>query len=153
MLNLLAFLVCEKVIFEKDFETPSLISVMQKVVFQGTEEVPESLPVNTMAPLSWQIFTVWMSEPEDIGKRLIQQAVIETPDNSPSPVKTFLPFTVKDGFNTNAIKILGFPVGYPSVKIKIWLESESGEKISPDFFYPIGIERLAAGEKFNAKKD
>src|SRR5579864_449081 len=138
MPKLLAFLICEKVIIEKQHDTPSLISIAQTVVFQVAPGAPAEIPKDAVAPYNWSAFSVWLSEDTDIGKKFVQQIEIILPDGSIGPVKTDLPFVQGDRMSFNAINGMGFPVGLPGiVKFKMWLESESGEILSPEYFYPI----------------
>lgn len=143
MLALRALLACEKVIFEKEHGTPSLISVLQRIIFQAAEDVPDALPKDAMAPITWHIFTIWTHDgKEDIGKKFVQQAQLESSDGEMLPVKATLPFTTEEDFSINSVRIIGFPVGYSKVNIKVWLESETGEVLSPESVYPIRVERL-----------
>jgi len=67
------------------------------------------------------------------------------PDGSTNEViKADLPFTVKEDFVINHIRIIGFPVGQlGTLKVKIWLESSTGEAICDPVFYPIKILKAA----------
>lgn len=145
MPKLLAFIVCEKVILEKEHETPTIVSVIQRIQFQTAPGSP-MLPQDAMAPMSWQIFTIWLNEGEGVGKNLLQKFELVMPDNSPAPggVKGTISFVEKSSFNFNVIKIMGFPVGHPNVKVRLWLESPTGEMLSPDHFYPIEVQNITA---------
>ena len=144
MPRLLAFLACEKVVIEKQFETPSLISVMQKVMFQPSEGV--EIPVNAIAPYKWAVFTMWVREQGDDGKTFRQKCELIMPDGTVGPVSIDLPFIVKDEINFNIANVLGFPVGQLGmITIKMWLESENGEVLTPHYDYPVKVETVTVG--------
>lgn len=141
MPRLLAFLACEKVIIEKEHETPSLISILQKVMFQPNEGI--EVPVNAIAPFKWSVFTIWDREQGDVGKTFHQKCELTMPDGTAGPITVDLPFTVKDEINFNVANVLGFPIGQlGTITITMWLESESGEAVTPRHIYPVRVERV-----------
>ncbi len=141
MAKLVAFFACEKVIFEKQHETPTIVAVVQRVVFQA--DMPEPIPKDALAPMPWQIFTMWMHDPDEKDKEFVQKSEVTFPDGSPAIFQASLPFKGTDLYSTNAVRLVGFPIGHDLVQVKMWLESEKGEKIFPEVFYSVQVQKLA----------
>lgn len=150
MPKLLAFVACEKVIIEKQFETPTVISIMQRVMFQMQAQAMEAaglteIPANAIAPFKWSIFTVWDYEADDVGKTFHQKSDVIMSDGSTGIVKVDLPFIMKDELNFNVANIIGFPVGQLGIlTLRVWLESPTGEVLVAPVGYPIKVEKTAA---------
>jgi hypothetical protein len=144
MLKMLAFIVCEKVIIEKDTETPNVISVVQTVKFQAQPGAPDPSK-DAMAPFRWAVFTVLNPENDDIGKSFRQRGDIILPDGSTAETKLDLPFVVKHGLNFNIITIFGFPIGQlGTLQVRMWIESATGETVVPYQLYPLKVEQVSS---------
>jgi hypothetical protein len=78
MPKLLLFAACEKVIIDQDSNVASLISVLQDI----TINIPlnAQMPENAILPMKWHAFTIWLQQPEDKGKRYIQELELCAPD-------------------------------------------------------------------------
>jgi len=142
MPKLQAFLLCEKIIVDKQ-ETPTLVGIIQKVTAQltpGTEST--AVPANAMAPMAWAIYAVWEFDAAEDGRALRQKTQVILPDQSAPPeLKGELPFVAKTGLNNNYINIFGFPIGQTGLlKVKTWLETSEGQVITPEYYYPVFAE-------------
>lgn len=70
----LVFAACEKVIISQEENNPTLISIISEV--GGSIEIPQLPPSEKVlvAPVRWQVFTLWSQEPTD-GDRVFEQLV------------------------------------------------------------------------------
>jgi len=150
MPKLLAFIVCEKVILEKQFETPTLVSVMQRVMFQAPAPAPNTegpaIPANALAPLRWAIFSMWTAEESEIGQSFRQKCDLLMPDGTTGSLLNIdLPFTVKDLSIINVGTATGFPIGQlGTLNLRMWIETDGGDMVTPRYIYPIKVEQTAA---------
>jgi hypothetical protein len=145
MPRLTTFLVCEKVILDKQ-DVPTLVAVIGGIKFQvnpAVPGVPSPLPPDAIAPQPWAIFTVWHCDPEDVGKTFRQKSELVMPDQSIfGPMKADLPFVGKANQNNNVVNIVGFPVGVIGIwNVKLWLESADGQVIVPESYLPVRVEQ------------
>ena len=70
---LLGFLACEKVIIEDSTRKATVINILHEVsipVLRGVE-----VPPGTLAPLTWNAFTIWYMAPDD-GVNWFEQLVV-----------------------------------------------------------------------------
>ena len=140
MPKLLAFLPCEKVIVEKEYQSPSIITVLQRIIIG--QDRSGSSPQNTIAPIQWVIFTAWTREEGDQGQSFRQKGELLMPDGSPSPISIDLLFTMNHQVNFLTLHFHAFPVGQTGVlNLRVWIESSSGQVVTPQYSYPIRVER------------
>ncbi|HEX7961368.1 MAG TPA: hypothetical protein VF493_15710 [Terriglobales bacterium] len=138
-MQLLAFLCCERVIFDQQ-GVPSLIMIMETLTVQvppGTD-----IPSNVVAPKEWAVFTLWIPESQDIGKTFRQIIEVEPPPGGGARMKPPpLEFRVKaDEQYRNLMPVLGFPVGHKGrYNVKMRLESD-GELIGSEYTYKIEVK-------------
>ncbi|MGD0136247.1 MAG: hypothetical protein ABSE57_29735 [Bryobacteraceae bacterium] len=71
---LLAFLACEKIIFEEDTKKATIVNVLHDVYVPVIRSV--QIPPNTLAPLSWTAFSIWYISPSDGADWWEQKAVL-----------------------------------------------------------------------------
>src|ERR1022692_3321223 len=143
MPTLVMFAVCEKVIFDQRGGVPTLVGVLQGLQVRrkngpsGSEEVP---PPNAVAPKPWSAFTWWRAQPADEGKTFHQLIDLVYPDGTSTFGKQHLTFTFVEPNQRNSMESIGFPVGQEGIYIvKIWLESDSGEKVGEDHAYELTV--------------
>ena len=142
MPTLVVFAVCEKVIFDQRGGIPTLVSVLQGMQVVKKQGVP--IPPDAVAPKPWVVFTWWKPHPADEGKSFRQWTEFYMPDGTvPPPGKQETTFTFVDESQRNAVESIGFPVGQEGIyKIKVWLESDSGEKVGEDHTYEIKLRYI-----------
>ena len=147
MPRLTTFLACEKVIWEKETEVPTLVAIIGgvKAQYVPIPGEPVAIQPNALAPRAWAIFTVWECRGEDVGKTFHQKSEIITPSQSVfEEMKADLPFVAKDGLNNNSINIMAFPVGIEGIwRVKLWLESKDGQVLIPEAYLPIEVKYAA----------
>lgn len=60
----LVFCACEKVIISQDENNPTLVAVLNQLGITAVGE-GDRLPEKAAAPMRWNIFSLWLKEPED----------------------------------------------------------------------------------------
>ena len=73
MPDLLGFLACEKVIYERDTNKASIVSVLHDIYVPVIRSV--QVPASTLAPLNWCAYTMWHQTPTD-GNSWWEQVVM-----------------------------------------------------------------------------
>jgi hypothetical protein len=76
--RLLLFAPCERVLIDRFSNAASLIGVVQDLRFDLP--VPERIPRSAKFAFPWQLFALWLREPEDEGKRFEQLCELVLPD-------------------------------------------------------------------------
>jgi len=99
------FAPCEKVLIDQD-NNASVISVFQEIrVSVPAEKIPSGLAL----PITWQVFTLWLREASDEGRRFEQVCELVLPDGKTVAVGTIL-FQMEKNTHRNIMTVMGFPV-------------------------------------------
>lgn len=132
----LVFVACEKVILDDD-KNPSLISVLQQVNL--AVPTADKIPDNAAAPLRWCLFTLWLQQPGDEGRRFQQVCEATLPDGRTSVVAR-TEFEVSHRTHQIKLEIFGFPI--PKVAgecvFRLYL-AEEGRERREVASYPISV--------------
>jgi hypothetical protein len=141
MPKLAVFAACNKILIDKDSESPSLIGVFSaiKAARQGGTAIPE----NAVSPQEWAIFTMWRSEEGEVGTIFTQQVRIIAP-NGVEYGKATDDFGFTGPSHTLRIGVAGMPVGKEGeLLISLWLEKQ-GQRIAPhEYTYSVNIAHKA----------
>lgn len=139
MPKLLIFAACEKVIFDRTSEVPSLIGIFYRMNVQAPE-VP--FPVNTVAPLRWTIFTLWLHTPDDAGKTFHQKLQIIKPNGEGFGDGASTEYKIANSYDLQSktqIDVQGMPIDEEGpVTVRVWLEE------NPDMVgeYPFYVKHI-----------
>lgn len=145
MLRPYVFLVCEKVIVDKN-EVPSLIGVFNKITIAVNGDVPS----NAVVPKEWCIFTSWVVEPDDVGKHYTQICRILYPNGEQFGEDGRIELQFPPGKrNSQAIaNSQGLPIGQNGLcTVECWIEEDTrktGDSISLQF--EIEVKKAATGQ-------
>lgn len=123
MPKLAMIVICDKVLFDRASNLPSLITLFTRVSAEVTPETP--LPENAVSPLRWSIFTKWDCTGEELNTAFRQKTEVVSPNGSIyASVET--PFSIvdmNDLSSRNATEIFGVPVSQPGfLEVRTWIE-------------------------------
>jgi len=103
--KLLMFAPCEKVIIDQN-NNSSMISILHNLQVEvGAAELPQDAAV----PMRWDIFTLWLREASDEGKKFEQICELLTPEGKRATGAT-ISFEMTKGVQRNVMTLMGFPV-------------------------------------------
>lgn len=146
----LALLTCDKVIIDKD-GAHSLINVLLNATVTMQENEPGQhpkdieIPSNAVSPNQWWIYAQWEPSADDVGKsfKAVFQVLWPNGDNL---VDGNLVFTQADQkTQQTTFYVGGFPVGQQgAIKVKTWLDSSEGHRVSDVIETHIHIEHRTA---------
>lgn len=137
MLTPYIFVVCEKVIIDKN-EVPSLIGVFNKI----TTLVQAEIPNNAVAPKEWCIFTSWIIDPSDEGRKYAQRYRVLYPNREQfgDIGKIDLPTIPGRRHSQTIAGSQGLPIGQNGpYTVECWIE-ENGIKVGDTFSLQFEIE-------------
>jgi hypothetical protein len=120
------FVACNEVLLD-DSDNPSLISVF--IALEAMHNKGEAINPKAMGPRNWTVFTMWLAEAGDIGRKFTQKLMIETPAGLDFGNNTE-EFTMVKAAHTIRTRVAGFPIGVEgNVLMKVWLEA-AGNRIT-----------------------
>ena len=138
MPRLLAYLPCEKIIIDSD-NNVSLISVLQDLKVQVPEAGPVPGPAVTAA-MKWQILTMWLIDPGDVGKFYEEKVALFDPDGAPTAVKGSVGNETTGAGHRNVVTVLGFPIGKEGRhSLRLWMYERGNDPGEPIAEYPIRV--------------
>ena len=105
MPKLLTFAPCEKVLIDQN-NNPSMISIFQEL---HVEVTPADLPEGSAIPIRWDVFTLWLREVSDAGKRFEQVCELLTPDGKKAAGGS-ISFEMTKDTQRNVMTLMGFPL-------------------------------------------
>lgn len=105
MPKLLMFAPCEKVLIDQN-NNPSMISIFQEL---HVELTPADLPEGAAIPIRWDVFTLWLREVSDKGKRFEQICELLTPDGKKAAGGS-INFEMATDTHRNVMTLMGFPL-------------------------------------------
>lgn len=122
MPKLMALLACEKVIIDRNSNTPSVISIFQHM---NVPVADAPLPEGALAPTKWAIFTLWQHQESERNVDYIQHLQILAPSGETfSEVTASMKITEPDDLQSkNITEIFGIPISREgTMQIRVWLE-------------------------------
>ncbi len=100
------FAPCEKVLIDQRDNNSSVISIFQEL----RVEIPlAELPEGTAIPMKWDVFTLWLREAADEGKKFEQICELLTPDGKKAVGGSIL-FEMMKTMQRNVMTLMGFPL-------------------------------------------
>lgn len=105
MPKLLMFAPCEKVIIDQN-NNSSVISILQDV---QVEVHSTELPQDAAVPMRWEVFTLWLREASDEGKKFEQICELLTPEGKRAARGT-ISFEMTKRLHRNVMTLMGFPL-------------------------------------------
>lgn len=103
--KLLMFAPCEKVIIDQN-NNSSVISILQDL---QVEVGPTELPQDAAVPMRWDVFTLWLREASDEGRKFEQICELLTPDGKRATGGT-ISFEMTMSMQRNVMTLMGFPL-------------------------------------------
>ena len=123
MPRLLLFAACEKVIVDQA-NVISLISLLQEVNLEIPPDV--ALPAEAkLAPMMWNILSIWEQEPGDQGKDFEQRIAITLESGETIVEIANAPFQMKARQHRNIGRVVGIPIEPRLYYIRTWLKEKS----------------------------
>jgi hypothetical protein len=143
--NLLALMVCERVILDRQ-DMPSLINVFQKMNIQLSGA---PLPEKAVSPTRWSVFTLWQHEDSETGKTFTQTLEIVLPNGEvfSATEQEFKSEKADDIQNKIAVEFTGIPIwqeGFLQVRVSLKNSDQ------PPSVYKFAVKYLPK-EESNAK--
>jgi hypothetical protein len=146
MPKLLVFAPCERVIYERDDNGASLITLLEGLTVTSDEKLAE----DAIMPIRWQIFTSWKIEEGEQGKDFEQRIVIIAPSGKQSE-DNIATFHLQREYHHIRTQIIGLPIGIAGVcLIKLSLREQGQEAWQELAEYPI-IITYAEAQKSDEK--
>jgi hypothetical protein len=130
MPKLYVFVTCEKVIVGQDGKA-SLIDLFNELTTFISEDRLTSVPANAVTPKEWAVFTSWEREPQDDGKKYIQEIQVLNPDGTPFGETLSVPFTMPLEKTHHQIvsTFQGFPIGVQGMHSVRMLVKKDGDTV------------------------
>jgi hypothetical protein len=141
MPRLLLFAPCEKVIFDKDANTVSLITILQDIAISVPSDV--QIPEDAQAPMVWHALSMWYDESGGDGRQYEQKIELCGPDGK-ILTSTISQFTMSLSSNRINARFVGFPVGqFGQYALKLSLrENKEGEEGVEVASFPLTVKKL-----------
>lgn len=141
MPRLLLFTPCEKVIFDKDANTVSLITILQDIAISVSPDV--QIPEDAQVPMVWHALSMWHDESGGDGKQYEQKIELCGPDGKILVTSTSQ-FTMSLSSHRINARFNSFPVGhFGQYALKLFLREnrEEEERVEVASF-PLTVKKL-----------
>ena len=110
----LIFVACEKVIFDREDNTASLVTIVEGIDISVGANLPETAEL----PIAWSVFSVWRKEDGDEDKQFRQRVGVVSPSGRIAKQQD-TPFRFLENKNNHRVKVL--MIGMPIGEAGIWL--------------------------------
>lgn len=132
MLKPYAYVVCEKVIIDKNQDgVASLIALFSKIIATVPADSPE-IPANAAIPKDWAIFSSWDSDPSDAKEYALCTQILY-PDKSQFGEMNKIPVLIEANKRAQVVaNVQGFPIGQAGqYTVRTWLEDSGKPVVEP----------------------
>jgi hypothetical protein len=127
---LLSLLACEKVIFEQETNSVSIISLLHDFYVPVIRSV--QIPPKTLAPFNWTVFVLWYRAPIDAGVWYEEMAELVGEDGESLMQSGGTQFMMEKPMMRGVHRFSNFPVYRPAdCSIKLYLRNLGASPVTP----------------------
>lgn len=145
-MRLLLFAACEKVIVDQQSNVISLMSILQNINVQIPPSAPLP-PLNAVIPMQWTAVSVFLPDPNDVGKQFEQRCILFNSQNAVLVQTPAAPFTMTNEQHRILNQVNGIPIGNAGrLTLKCFLR-EKGTNAWQEMGdgFPIGVKWISSG--------
>jgi len=148
MPRLLLFAPCQNVIIDRENNTVSLISILQKINYRPKTELQGPTTTNIAVPMQWAVLAFWKRNAGEENKTFEQRLAL-LGDDDRVLLESVATWKFIEDSHRVITRALGFPIGTRHLRLVVWVRESGTHEWHETSEYPIEVVAKMPNEPLN----